>query len=256
LVPHNVSPANEYFLSGTPTGYSGWVMLRDAFLLSGPSTTLGPLWSLQWEVIFSLLLSFYTFLYQKNQIIVLPVMLFLFCVGLSGEGEGFTYLPMFYFGGFLAISWEKVKSFYERHLQTGLKANIIGSLLVLLAIFAITFKWTLHSLSQLQSVELLNSRIFQGLFAMLGIVLLLLVVQLWTPFRKLLSAKFFVFFGTISFSLYLVHWPVVISTIFALGPGVTSAIVAFGFSLVFAWLFYICIEKQSHKLARKILARK
>lgn len=68
-----------------------------------------------------------------------------------------------------------------------------------------------------------------------------------------------VFFGNISYSLYLVHVPIggrVINLGKRLDGGYLSQVliilIAVIVSVLAAWLFYICIEKPSHRWSRKI----
>lgn len=77
--------------------------------------------------------------------------------------------------------------------------------------------------------------------------------------NKFSNFKLLIFFGNISYSLYLLHIPVGgrvinLSKRFPLGDyGKFFAIfIALVVSILAAWLFYILIEKPSHRLSRKI----
>jgi peptidoglycan/LPS O-acetylase OafA/YrhL len=58
--------------------------------------------------------------------------------------------------------------------------------------------------------------------------------------------------GTISFSLYLVHRPLMIAVAFLLGTGPVAAVVAIVVSLAVATGFYFVAEKPLHRLSQKI----
>jgi peptidoglycan/LPS O-acetylase OafA/YrhL len=60
------------------------------------------------------------------------------------------------------------------------------------------------------------------------------------------------FLGTISFSLYLVHLPIVVAYAFLFNLGPWSAILATVTSPVVAVGFYYACERPIHKLSQKI----
>ncbi|WP_331280737.1 acyltransferase family protein [Microbacterium sp. Cr-K32] len=103
-----------------------------------------------------------------------------------------------------------------------------------------------------------STNLFASLFTvskLMGIVLLLVVVMLWTPLRSLLQLKPFVALGKISFSLYLTHGPIVIGMLFLLGPGKRTTIVQIVLSLAVAVAFYYLVEKGAHRLSRHVAQR-
>lgn len=100
-------------------------------------------------------------------------------------------------------------------------------------------------------------------YHMLAAALLVAAIYLLKPLRRLLSIKPALFLGKISYSVYLVHIPVLFSLSAWLLLKFTkktqdynlSARLMFGISilviLVFSWLFYRFIEKPSAKLIER-----
>jgi peptidoglycan/LPS O-acetylase OafA/YrhL len=64
-VPRNVAGLGSW-VSGHPTQATASDFVKDMFLMLGTSGNLSPLWSLQWEVLFSLLLIVYVTLPGKH----------------------------------------------------------------------------------------------------------------------------------------------------------------------------------------------
>lgn len=100
----------------TVTGLGAWVtghpaeatvsdFVKDMFLLLGTSGNLSPLWSLQWEVLFSLLLIVYVTLLQKVPVGVgFTLLIALAFLGAYIGNVIIIYMPMFGLGVCLALS--------------------------------------------------------------------------------------------------------------------------------------------------------
>ena len=76
---------------------------------------------------------------------------------------------------------------------------------------------------------------------------------------KIRDFKWLIFFGKISYSLYLLHIPIGGRVInlgkrfnFNIGMKFLVIVLAVVVSIFAAWLFYLCVEKPSHKLSRGI----
>lgn len=97
-------------------------------------------------------------------------------------------------------------------------------------------------------------------YHMLASALLVAAIWLLKPIQRLLSVKPVQFLGKISYSVYLVHIPVLFSLSAWLLLKLTSAtgrynmsaglvfVLSFGVIVVLAWLFYFLIEKNAAKL--------
>lgn len=105
----------------TVTGLGAWVtghpaeatvsdFVKDMFLLLGTSGNLSPLWSLQWEVLFSLLLIVYVTLLQKVPVGALfTAFIALAFLGAFVGNTILIYMPMFGLGVCLALSWDRIR---------------------------------------------------------------------------------------------------------------------------------------------------
>ena len=74
-----------------------------------------------------------------------------------------------------------------------------------------------------------------------------------TRFRRVLEGRVPQFLGRISFSLYLVHLPVLATLAFLLGDWNWAAVGLIGvpLTLVAGWGFYRAVEKPLHRVARR-----
>lgn len=92
-------------------------LLRDASLVFGASGVISPLWSLRWEVLFSLLLPIYAlFFVRGNRFWWLKVVtaVALVMVGASFGKQSLLYLLMFELGALLAVRWDSIEAFAGR----------------------------------------------------------------------------------------------------------------------------------------------
>jgi peptidoglycan/LPS O-acetylase OafA/YrhL len=228
-------------LPETAVGPTPRRLVEDAVLLTGPSGLNGPLWSLQLEVIFSLLLPVYVILALVLRRWLLPITVGALAVTAGGFAIGSpmaAYLPVFAVGVVLAVEWERIGRFV-RSIDSRW-----GTLLLVVAGVLLVNDW-------LVPTPLAPS------LTVLGAALLVIGFG-WLPQAlRFGSARVVQHLGRLSFSLYLVHWPVVVSVALVLGSGASMALqVALGvlLSLVLAEVFYRLVEGPSHTFA-KLLAR-
>ena len=224
-------------------------MLLDAALVGGTSTYMGVLWSLQWEVIFSLALPLYLILlrdHRKASFIVAALACF---AGFFLDVQAPSFLPMFFFGALLADRWDWIVARFQ-FLTTGtVKAHLAGFGLTVAAVCAITSFFTLgKAIAEFG----LHARTITMPLIIIGICMIMVLGMLWPPLSRLLTLRPLVFLGAMSFSLYLVHRPIVLIYVHLLDAGKLAAVLAVATSLIIGWLFYLIVEKPAHKLARGI----
>lgn len=246
---HTPSPLNHAALGGVPADYPGQAILLDATLLGGNSTQLGVLWSLQWEVVFSLMLPVYIMLARYHARVAGTLAALLCLAGWYFNVQAASYLPMFLVGTILAIHWDRIVSAFRFLDSIDPRSIISGAALTLLSITAITSYFVF---GRWISEPWLSARVITIPVVVFGIALLLVVVQQWRPLRWLMTRKVFVALGTISFSLYLVHRPIVIAFAFHFHPGHRAALLGIGASVIVATIFYRVVEKPAHRLSRQI----
>ena len=251
LADHSPSPLNHDALSPVLEDYPGQTMLLDATLLGGNSVQLGVLWSLQWEVIFSLMLPVYIMLgrYYARAAGMFAALLCL--AGWYYNVQAASYLPMFFIGTLLATRWTRIASAFKFLGATHWRSVLSGTALLSLSACGITSYFVFGRWIGQSGMP---ARVITIPFVLLGVVLLLILVQEWPPLRAFMTRRVFTALGTISFSLYLVHRPIVIAAAYYFHPGRSATAVGIVASVVVAVVFYYVVEKPAHGLSRRIAA--
>lgn len=252
VIPHVPTPADGGTLAGLPPDYPLPAIVQDITMVGGTSTSLGVLWSLQWEILFSLALPVYLFLVRKHGLSAGILAGAACALGWYINDAVTSYLPMFLFGALLAQYWSRIARAFSFLSTRNRWTNLAGCGLVAFCVFAISSFFLLgHPLQALG----LPPRVVTLPLVLLGICLLLVVVQVWAPLKALLCSRPLVFMGTISFSLYLVHRPIVVALAFAFHVGKISAVLSVLISLAVAVLFYFLVEKPAHRLSQRVASR-
>ncbi len=106
---------DSLWVQSRPADYGLAGMLQDITLLGGVSNAITPLWSLQWEVLFSLLLPCYLYVARRMPAVAQIAV----CVALATFGSAMgvgtlMYLPMFGIGVALAALWEPISARFAR----------------------------------------------------------------------------------------------------------------------------------------------
>lgn len=207
--------------------------VREAMLLFGTGRYNTVLWSLVWEVLFSLLLPLYIIVgkWLANRLIIAVAgFAFLSATGMYLGIGSLTYLPMFAIGVQLSIEI-RTQDNRLNALVVQWKRTLAGSMLLLFLYFA------------LRDVPY---ALFLCLISCAGIVVACVG---WNSESRLMG-----WLGTRSFSLYLVHEPILVTFAFALGLS----------NLIWVWLlgglavilmtefFYRFVERPSTNLSRKV----
>lgn len=243
LVPRNAD-SESMWLQSRAVDPSLPAVLKDLTLLFGHGGIVSPLWSLRWEIWFSLLLPVFTLLairLMRFRWLIAAVSITATTVGSSIGSSPLKYPPMFMLGAVMATALSKLTATDHR---TG---NGRGAALVLRAVFLLLSPWLIRNYPNLDFlVDPLEG------VAAIG-ALLAVYCALAVPFaRKFLETKIMLWFGMISFSLYLVHEPVVITSARIFGDQnlVLAALVAICVAIPLAFAFYRLVEVPSHRLAR------
>src|SRR5690606_28637812 len=131
--PHTPRPAIEGMVGGLPQTYTLESAVRDLTLLNGTSIANVPLWSLQWEVLFSLLLPAAVFIVRKSP--GFSILLSLAATVLSvWSGSAFLlYMPMFVIGGSLVSHWAAISEWVLRKPFGRRAGNLLGLVLLIAA---------------------------------------------------------------------------------------------------------------------------
>jgi len=235
------------WLSARSPGWSGLSVLRDLTLVSGTSRVISPLWSLQWEVVFSLLLAaFLSWGASTRPWLQVVVALVASTAGFQIRSDALSYLPLFAVGTALAQWWptlrERLAPWSRSDLGWGL---VVGAGLLLTCSY-----WLV-----LPFVPAETSFVATRPVTVVGVTVLVLAAAAWDPLAAVLSSRPLRFAGTISFSLYLVHEPIVIAAASAWPGSVGALVLAAAASLVVAAAFFLAVERPSHALARLVARR-
>lgn len=225
-------------------------VVADSTLLGGAGFTVSPLWSLQWEVWFSLLLPLFVLAVRPRQAARRPLWIGLTMplavLAIVGLG-GLEYLAVFLVGAVLAAAHESIERLVARITCRRSATAILWTGCALWVVIMLPARWTLSGISvvpawthQLLSVSAAAVVVVMALHCRTAVRLLTVRVLLWC--------------GAISFSLYLVHEPIVVALVRVLGEDrlwialPVGVVVALGVAAV----FQRAVEQPAATLSRWI----
>lgn len=211
----------------------------------GPIQPLNnPLWSLGWEFLFSLLLPLAVLIARplvgrRVAWLVIAGCLVVTTIGsVLGLGAA-IYLPIFLVGSVLAALLPRITA------VVGTWRTRSGVVLVIAALVLLALPWVASGID-----GRLYGLTVGAAIAACAVLVVLAIVLPWL--RSALESTVARWLGRISFSLYLVHVPVLVTTAYLLGPDnwpvvVPVALIA---SLGMGALFWFVVERPSHRLSR------
>lgn len=246
--PSAGSPHSE-LLASQIAPHVAWEDFAGAWLVGGAPQVLLPLWSLKWEIAFSLLLPLYVFVARwavgawKGGAVAVA------CVGISAAGtylevDELAYLPTFMLGCLLASNQAAITT----HIR-GTRAAWFGAL----SLLALAAGWYPRGFST--STLLTGAGQVLSLVGAAGVVIAAIT---WRGFAATLSRpRAMGWLGQRSFSLYLVHFPVIMAAAFLTMGENLAVTLAVGVpaSLLLAEVFYLLVEKPSMNLAHAVKRR-
>jgi peptidoglycan/LPS O-acetylase OafA/YrhL len=213
------------------------------------------LWSLHWEVFYSAVLPVaLAVIVASRQRPALAGALWFTCGVSVGWGTAAgdpkaEYLPMFVIGALLAFDSHRMTRRLARTASPALGALTIVALLLLTANYWVRPDWFGNGTV---SPLLLGVRESATTF---GASLMLLLALGSSSFVAVVKSRPIKWLGSRSYSIYLVHEPVVVSLAYALGTKETPLLLlllAVPAALAIAELFWRAIERPSIKLAKRI----
>ncbi len=245
MIPHGGLPPSPW-LERDATHYGVSSAVQDLTLLGGTSGVVSPLWTLRWEVIFSLLLAVAAFAAR-----LVPAWLFgLLCVGLSALGAGadvgaMQYLPIFGVGVALEGEWDRIGRVVERMTRRA-GALVWTGVLVVTAIM-LSMHWLLLApLGHAAAVDWSQGPI------VLGAAVMVVAATHCPPLQRMLTWRPVAWLGAISFSLYLIHEPLIITMASVTDAARWTLLTAVPLALVTAWVFCLVVERPAHRLSRAV----
>lgn len=244
-----------------PAGTSWWVsanttdptvakVLADLFLLSSPGQVNHVLWSLQWEVVYCLLLP--TVLVVVRGFPRLWPVKFAAVAGALVAGVllgslAVSSLSLFVLGTLMAVEHRRLARWAQR-LDASRLAPLWWSTAGALCVVLLLAYWFVHALGLGTAQDV--ARALQGL----GAGLVVFVAWHWPAAQRIMTRPVMQWLGSRSFSLYLVHLPIAASVVVVLGGQPPLALVL-GLTLLVALplteIFYRLGERPSHRVARR-----
>lgn len=258
LFPRHFSAGDSIWLQVHPAELTNAAIRADLLLIPGPLGSNSVLWTLRYEVLFSLLLPLLVFLSRR-----LPKLNLLKAAVLLGAIVAFGnpglsmwfFLPMFFLGTLMAVERDRLARVGERirslkHSRAAWWGLTIFSLLLL------NSYWTLGGLTT--DPRLLDYLIpaARGLAVVASCMIIFLSVE-GTLCRQL-EKPALAWLGRRTFSLYLVHEPIVVSAAVLSGgrPNpVLTLLVVIPSALLVTTVFYALVEHPSQRLSRAVGAR-
>jgi peptidoglycan/LPS O-acetylase OafA/YrhL len=210
-----------------------------------------PLWSLSMEMWFSLLLPLGVVIALLSRRVTSGWLLGLLAVSALGYVAGVdavSYLPAFAIGGLVAADEDGFKRLGSR-LDGHRWSGAAWTALTLAAIAVLTLHWYLRPVVHGAVADELTLAL-----RVPGALLLVLCAWLSPGLSRGLSARTLVWLGRVSFSLYLVHFPIVIGVAYAFGADDRwiAGLIAIPAALLVAQGMYTCVERPSQHVARAV----
>ncbi len=204
------------------------------------------LWSLRWELVFSLTLPLFVALALLLRRLWLPAAVIACALTVIGRVAGvdaLLFLPVFFLGTLMAVHLRRLRRWAAGRSGIFWVAIIVAALLLLILSYLLRFA---------VPTETRGNALLWGL-AGVGAAGLILAALGSPRLAKALSRPIPQWLGRISFSLYLVHVPVIASLAFLLGDARWPLVVGLGVPLCLAigWLFFRVAERPAHRLAKR-----
>lgn len=230
------------------------VLASDALLLGGVSTVNASLWSLEWEVLFSLLLPLFVWVARRlgaRTAWLVPPLLALVAVGMATGSQSLTWLPVFGIGVAMAACLQQLRNLGER--ISGLRCSgLAWAALTVAAVLLLLSQWWLRAFRLVAPVPVSAA----GVLAVTGAALVCFLAMTCPAVRGLCSLRPARWLGTVSFSLYLVHEPILVSVSSLVGGSMRGVMVttvaAVVLGLLAAAVFHRLVELPSQQLARAV----
>ena len=254
MLLQQVSPQAEHsWVTSSSTPNLSWeqvVLAGDVF--GGDGQINNPLWTLRWESLFSLTLPAIVALaavFARRWVLAVVGVVVLTWLGIRTGAGSAHHLPAFVLGALLAMRLDDLRRFRNR-LSASRWGPAAGAGIAVAGALLLIASWLAAPLLP-GNVEL--GRALQSLTP-IGAALLIISALCWSGLDTALRTRPVQFLGRISFSLYLVHVPIVLFCFYALGGYSLplAQLVAILLSLVVATAFWRLFERRTHQWSRTI----
>jgi peptidoglycan/LPS O-acetylase OafA/YrhL len=254
LLPRDASAVTDgsWVDSSNATSATAGTLLGQASLTLASYGVNNVLWSLRWELAFSVLLPVFVavaILVRRHWAIALGVAFTLSLAGALTGIDALQYLPVFFVGTLMAVRLDAILEWTRRRARRP-RARLWGIALALGSLLLLVAHWLARPIAPPGTIP--GSLLSQ--LAVLGAAGLVLAA-IGVPFlRQALESPTSQWLGRVSFSLYLIHVPILATLSFLLGDEKwwLVALLTIPLALLAAWAFHRGIERPSHRLARRI----
>lgn len=255
LIPRDPSRFGQgWIVDNNDASLSLGTLLDEATLSRYSYSIDNVLWSLRWEMLFAVLLPLFIVAaraVQNRWAVVAPLVFAASVVGFAMRDGSLSYLPAFFLGTMLAVLLPRLTDWAGRVHTAAWFARTWPPLLALALLgfvaseLSAPFTPDATVREALRSVSVASSTV---------VIALAIAVP---AMRNALTRPLFAWLGRISFSLYLVHVPIIVALAYLIGPAgwKEAALLSIPTSFVVAHLFWRFVEKPSHSAARAVNRR-
>ena len=206
-----------------------------------------PLWSIYWEMAFSLLLPVFVglaVLLRRWWPLLIALVVAIVMCGFFANAPAFRYLPGFFLGAVAATQLERI-----HRAGAALAARRWGWLVWLALAVASAVLLVAHWMTTSSTLAVW----LQALQPVAALGLLVCCLE-WRLLARVLSHQPFRWLGMISFSLYLVHVPIIVTFSYLFGSWGPTRVAALAIptALVAGSLFYLAVEKPAHRFSKRV----
>jgi peptidoglycan/LPS O-acetylase OafA/YrhL len=252
LVTHqSADRASSLWVAASSIASPTWQQtLSTTDLLFGDTTMNNPLWTIRWELVFSLMLPLFVAVAlatRRWSWVVLIATIPIVAVGtLAGNGP-LSFLPVFLVGTILAVRYDDILVWAQTRLSRR-TSLILGSAVLLVSLLLLDIHWTLWGVlggaPRFQTAA--HALEYVGAFGLVALA------AFWAPAIRLLSTRLFQWLGRVSFSLYLVHVPVILAvdSIFDRHLTIVRILVSLAVAFIVAALFSRFVERPAHRFSK------
>jgi peptidoglycan/LPS O-acetylase OafA/YrhL len=240
----------NYWLSDTNAKHIQFLtFLQDATLMKVGNAADNVLWSLRWEIIFSVLLPLFVLaavLLRRSWVAfgLAAVACIAMTFGDPNHANGFFYLPIFFVGTLMASRLREIQLWSLRRSNAFWITALAASLFCMVASQIFSFAAPASSFAGGVLWSLVG----------LGAAGVILCAIGYRPVQNFLNTRVSQYLGKISFSLYLIHVPIIATLAFTLGDAQwwLVGIIGLPLSLGAATLFHRFVEVPSMNLAHSV----
>lgn len=250
LVPrdHSTMPEGSWMRDAQAQTVTWGSFFDEASLVPASYDINNVLWSLRWEMIFSLALPLFVALglaVRKHAMLAAVVACALTVTGRVVDVDALVYLPVFMLGTLMAVRLDDLRVWMRRP-----RGALFWPGATAIALLLLIASWLARPVADPGSTV---SRILWGL-AGVGAAIVIIAAIGWPRLRGVLERRAAQWLGRVSYSLYLVHVPLIATLVYLWGADDWLPAIAVGLpaSLVLAGLFYRFVEAPAHRLSRFI----